>query len=74
MCVSYASLVNYDSLDTVPIPRPQLKRLWRKAFPKYSMSKDYPVELMMVDLFYDQHRALHEAKLSMLFEQYVSTD
>ena len=73
-CVSYASLVMYNHLDSVPIPRPSLKKIWTKAFPNYSMSKDYPVEVMMVDLFYDEHRASHEAKLSMLFEQSVSTN
>jgi len=64
--------VNYNNLDSVPIHRTQIKKIWTKAFPNYSMSKDYPVEVMMVDLFYDENRALHEAKLSILFEQHVS--
>jgi hypothetical protein len=73
-CVSYASLVTYNHLDTVPIPRVQIKKVWQKAFPLYSINKYYPVELMMVDLFYDQNRALHEARLTILFEKYVQEE
>ena len=73
-CVSYASLVTYNHLDTVPIPRTQLKKVWTKAFPQYKICKDYTVDEMMVDLFYDQRRALHEAKLTILFEKHAPNE
>jgi hypothetical protein len=70
-CVSFPSLICYNHLDVVPVPRKPLAMLWKRAFPKFKMSVDYPIHVMLCDLFRDtSSRPFHEASLELLFEKY----
>jgi hypothetical protein len=73
-CVFFASLAKYDHMPVVPVPRGAVARIWNKTFQKHSMTKQYPLYLMMKDLFLDDDRAQHEAHLALLFQKHTPRD
>ena len=73
-CVLFASLVKYDHLNVVTVPRTEIAKLWKRSFRKHSMTKGYPIYLMVKDLFLDGDRAQHEAHLALLFQKYTPRD
>ena len=73
-CVSFASLVKYEHLDTVPVPFGAIAKIWKRAFPRHAMEKPYPLYLVVKDLFVDDNRAQHEAHLALLFQKHTQRD
>ena len=73
-CVLFASLARYEHLEVVPVPRGAISKIWKKAFPRHSMSKNYPLCLMFKDLFHDDDKAHHEAHLALQFQKYTRPD
>ena len=73
-CVLFASLVKYEHLEVVPVPRGAISKIWNRAFQKHSKSKQYPLYLMIKDLFHDDDKAQHEANLALQFQKYTRPD
>jgi hypothetical protein len=69
-CVVFSSLVKYNGVESIPVPRRELGKLWTKTFRRYQLQPSYPSTLILRDFFIDDDRALHEAKLTILFEKY----